>query len=221
MGGPASVTNAAAWASIASTFGALLAVFHFQRKLLILIQVWCILGGKVRVAKTKDDVSAIRRVRTVTLTQVVLTFLRLLASYGATIALPWSVAIDRFPDKVDSTNELPFWIALGSVGCAIAATLLFFVIEYRVRYDLSPRLGEYICEAFRDEIERMYSVLARPVNDIETKQEQERETWEYVAREFLHKYRFDTVVAADRFGSILQYLQSGMATRPAKTITSA
>jgi hypothetical protein len=75
---------------------------------------------------------------------------------------------------------------------------------------LSPRLGECICEAFREEIENMYKVLDFPINDIQTKQVQERETWEYVAREFLHKYRFDAVFAADRFGSILQYIQSGM-----------
>lgn len=31
-----------------------------------------------------------------------------------------------------------------------------------------------------------------------------------MAREFLHKYRFDIVFAADRFGSILQYLQCSM-----------
>mmetsp|Transcript_42374 Transcript_42374/g.47161 ORF Transcript_42374/g.47161 Transcript_42374/m.47161 type:complete len:82 (-) Transcript_42374:141-386(-) len=42
------------------------------------------------------------------------------------------------------------------------------------------------------------------------RQVQQRVTWEYVAREFLHKYRFDMVFSADRFGSILQYLQSGM-----------
>jgi hypothetical protein len=47
-------------------------------------------------------------------------------------------------------------------------------------------------------------------NEIDTKIVQDRENWEYVAREFLHKYRFDTVFAADRFGTILQYIQSGM-----------
>jgi hypothetical protein len=35
-------------------------------------------------------------------------------------------------------------------------------------------------------------------------------SWEYTARMFLHQYRFDAVFAADRFGSILQYIQSGM-----------
>lgn len=136
-----------------------------------------------------------------------------MAAYGAAVALPWSVAVNEFPDRADAYPEAPFWIALGSVCSALLATVLFFAIEYRVRYDLTPRLGEFVCEAFRDEIELMYQVLEKPTNDIETKQQQEKETWEYVAREFLHKYRFDTVFAADRFGSILQYIQSGMSPR--------
>jgi hypothetical protein len=56
----------------------------------------------------------------------------------------------------------------------------------------------------------MYKGLSIPENQFDTRQVQQRVTWEYVAREFLHKYRFDTVFAADRFGSILQYLQCSM-----------
>ena len=44
--------------------------------------------------------------------------------------------------------------------------------------------------------------------DIETTQKLEKEAWEYTSREFIHEYRFDTVFNADRFSSILQYLQS-------------
>ena len=32
---------------------------------------------------------------------------------------------------------------------------------------------------------------------------------EYAARVFIRKYRFDAVFGADRFGSLLQYVQSG------------
>jgi hypothetical protein len=56
----------------------------------------------------------------------------------------------------------------------------------------------------------MFNDLAQRQNDIDTKVVQDRENWEYVAREFLHKYRFDTVFAADRFGTIFQYIQAGM-----------
>lgn len=209
-GGPDTVTMVAAYASLASTLSAILAAFHFQRKLIILLNLWCVLGGKVRNASTTDDREAIRKVKSVTFTQLFLTFLRLLAAYGAVVALPWTVVDSQFPDLIELSVDIPYWIALGSVSSAIVAALLFFLVEYRVRYDLSPRLGEFVCEAFRKEIEAMHTVLAVPMNDIETKQDQEREAWEYVAREFLHRYRFDTVFAADRFGSILQYLQSGM-----------
>jgi len=107
-------------------------------------------------------------------------------------------------------RDIPYWTALGAVSGAIGATTFFFIIEYVVRYNLDPNLGPYICESFRDEIEVMFKILSLPINDIDAKQVQDRETWEYVAREFLHKYRFDTVFAADRFGAIFQYIQSGM-----------
>jgi hypothetical protein len=37
----------------------------------------------------------------------------------------------------------------------------------------------------------------------------ERDAWEYTAREFLQRIRFDTLFDVDRFGTILQRLQSG------------
>lgn len=204
------VTDVAAFASVASALGAVLAVFHFQRKFFILVNLWCILGGKARTASTTDDRLAIRKIKTVAFTQIVLTLMRLLAACSAAVALPWSVVVTVFPDNTSLDENIPYWIALGSVCTALLSIIMFFVVEYRIRYDLTPRLGEYICEAFRKEIELMYTVLSIPQDDIATKQQQERETWEYVAREFLHKYRFDTVFAADRSGSILQYIQSGM-----------
>ena len=44
---------------------------------------------------------------------------------------------------------------------------------------------------------------------LETTQYVDKDIWEYTAREFVHKYRFDTVFGADRFGTIVQYIQSG------------
>lgn len=213
FGGPSVVTDVAFWATLASAFGAILAAFHFQRKFFILIRLECILGTKLRRAASSNDKGAIRAVKRVTSTQIFLTLTRLLTAYAAAVALPFAVVIyfyGAFGEKIRIDESIPFWIALGAVCAAVCATIFFFVVEYIVRYNLSPKLGEYICEAFRDEIQDMYTVLSVPNNDIDTKQVQERETWEYVAREFLHKYRFDTVFAADRFGSILQYLQSGM-----------
>ena len=204
------VTDVAFWASLPSALGAILATFHFFRKFFILVGLYFTLGRKRREAQTVDDREHIGRIRVVTFTQILLTMLRFSVATAAAVAIPWNIAQNGFDAEIKVSRAIPRYIALGAICGAILATLFFFLVEYVVRYNFSPRLGEYVCESFRDEIENMYKVLEVPINDIETKQVQERETWEYVAREFLHKYRFDTVFAADRFGSILQYIQSGM-----------
>ncbi len=210
--GPSIVRDIAAWASLASSLSAIIGAFHFQRKFLILFRLWCILGGKVRAAPTSDDKAEIMKIKAVTFGRMVLSSLRLLAAYGAGVALGGSIAIFQFSDQVGMVEEIPFWIAMGAVSSAILAMIMERIIQSRLYYRLSPRLGEYVCEAFRTEIELMHmsATMSMPFNDIDTKQEQEREAWEYTAREFLHKYRWDAVFEADRFGSILQYLQSGM-----------
>jgi hypothetical protein len=213
IGGSNVVADVAYWASAGSATAAALACSHLFRKFFILVRLFWILGGKVRHAVTTEAMEAIRLAKSVTFTQILLTITRMGAAGAAGVALPWAIAENGYGDKINTRESLPFWIALGSISAAAAATLFFFLVEYWVRYRLSPKLGEFIPEAFREEIEEMYSLLAQPINDIQTKQVQERETWEYVAREFLHKYRFDTVFAADRFGAILQYIQSGMESR--------
>jgi ribosomal protein L17 len=202
--------NIAFWATAVSATGAILAVFHLWRKFLILVKLMVILSRKIQNAKSQADRDNIRKVRGVTFTQILLTVARFLSAAAAAVALPWSVAVNGFIVRIDMNGSIPFWIALGAVCTAFASTLFFFFVEFFVRYNLSPKLGEFVCESFRDEIEDMYNVLSVPANDIDTNQVQERETWEYVAREFLHRYRFDAVFAADRFGSILQYIQGGM-----------
>ena len=136
--------------------------------------------------------------------------MRLLIGLTAAVALPWAVAQNGFGDRIGLDGRLPVYVALGAVSMAIASTLMFFFVEYSVRYNLDPKLGEFVCESFRDEIEQMYQVVDTPRNDVESAQAQERATWEYVAREFVHRYRFDAVFAADRFGVIFQYIQGGM-----------
>jgi hypothetical protein len=198
------------WATAASTLGAALATFHLVRKLFLLCGLWSVLGSKKKDVSSPHDRQDIRKIRAVTFTQILLTLARLGTAGAAAVALPFSVAENGFGDRIDTGEEIPFWIALGAVVTAVASTIFFFLVEYVVRYNLSPQLGPFVCEIFRDEIESMHQVLTVPLNDIDTKQAQDREAWEYTAREFLHKYRFDTVFAADRFGQILQYIQSGM-----------
>jgi hypothetical protein len=210
FGGPATVTDVGFWASLASAIGAILAASHFARKTLILVGLWSTLGLKTGGAADDQTRGALRSIKGVTFIQLLLTVARLSAALGSAVALPWSVAQNAFPDKISTDDSIPLWIALGAFCAAVGATIFFFLVEYVVRYNLPPKLGEFVCEAFREELETMFVVLSVTINDNETKKAQERTTWEYVAREFLHQYRFDTVFASDRFGSILQYIQGGM-----------
>lgn len=206
--------DVAYWATAASTLGAALAIFHLVRKLLLLFGLFSVLGTKANVVTEPDDRRSLRTVRAVTFTQILLTLARLATAAAAAVALPFSVAENGFGDRIATGKDLPFWIAFGAVVTAVASTIFFFAVEYVVRYNLNPKLGPFVCECFRGEIETMHKMLTVPLNEIESKQIQERETWEYTAREFLHMYRFDTVFAADRFGQILQYIQGGMDSRP-------
>jgi len=205
-----SLERIAFWTVLPSTFGALLAVQHLLRKLRILWNLWWILYRKKLSAKRNEDRVNIQMVCNVTITQILLTFLRLIAATAAAVALPFFIAESGFGSAIDTPQLVPFWIALAAFGAAILAACFFFMVEYVVRYNLNPRLPVSIVESFRDEISALYWEFHKPWNDVQTKQVQDRITWEYVAREFLHKYRLDTVFAADRFGAILQYIQCGM-----------
>jgi hypothetical protein len=196
------------WAIAASALGTVLAVFHFARKTLILINLWKLLRSKVGFV-TPDNSDNIQKIRSVTMTQILLTLARLVAAGTAAVALPLSIAEQGYGDRLSIRPSLPSWIALVSVCSAVGATILFFVVEFSVRYSLHPLLGPFVCSSFNDEIKGAYNILSLPLNSFESTDAQERDAWEYTAREFLHKYRFDTVFAADRFGAILQYIQSG------------
>jgi len=213
VGGGDRVTNVAAWATLATMFGAIVGSFHFLRQLLLIVKLYWVLSRKVKKALTTEAKAAIKVLRHATFWTLILTMLRLIGTTGAAISFPWSLAASEFMEQVEIDQAIPLYVGAGSTLAALLATVIFFCVEYKVRYELSPRLGEVVGEAFRREIEKMYRRMARGINDIDPKQEQEREIWEDVAREFLHKYRFDTVLAADRFGAILQYIQAGMERR--------
>ena len=92
---------------------------------------------------------------------------------------------------------------------SIVSTVFFFVVEFGVRYKLSTELGPFVCRIFKNEIKEIHNTFAvAPTNSVDAEQVHETEAWEYTARDFLHKYRFDTVFLADRFGQILQFIQS-------------
>ena len=203
------LTDFAFYVTATSSLGAVLALFHFLRKAKLLAGLLIGLASKARLAPASKR-GYISQIVAVTATQLLLTIVRLLAAGAAAVALPFAVAENGFGDSIQTHVDIPFWIALGSVVSAIAATVFFFFVEYVVRYNLISDLGPFVCELFRSEIEQIHDGVKIPYNDMDTKQVQDRENWEYTAREFLHRYRFDTVFAADRFGQILQYVQGGM-----------
>lgn len=203
------LTDIAFSAAAASTLGALLAVFHLVRKVYILTTLWFLLHEKdyeVPDVYLRD----LYLVRRVTMIQFLLTMTRLLAALAAAVAFPFAFAEKGYTDRIPTVEDLPFWIAAGAIGAAIGATIVFILVEYVVRYRLPTELGPLVCNIFRAEITAIYEEMKRDSkNSIDNKQLVERETWVYTARAFLHRYRFDTVFAADRVGQILQYLQAG------------
>lgn len=203
-----SITDFAFYAATTSALGAILAVFHLVRKLIILVNLWVLLGEKVHEV---PDIYLrnLRIVRSVTLTQAFLTLTRLLAAAGAAVALPLSVAETGYSDRIPTIETLPFWIAAGSIVAAVGAGLFFVMVEYVIRYHLPTDLGPFVCNIFRAEISDINEEMAqRPTNSVITHGSHQKRAYEYTANAFLHRYRFDTVFAADRFGQILQYLQS-------------
>jgi len=196
------VLNAASWAAIGTTLGSSIAIFHFVRKLRHLFS----LNAGLRSMRSDPR---IRRVRLITVTQELLVFIRLLAVCAAAVSLPWSVAVQTFGSDISLDEMLPVYIAAGSVGAAAVATVFFFFVEFAIRYNLDPQLGIAVCEPFSKRIEHVKQSFTKSADGIETPQKMEKVAWEYATRQFLHEYRFDTVFAADRFGTIMQHLQSG------------
>lgn len=195
------VLVAATWAALGTTLGSSIAAFHFVRKLRHLFSLDAGLGSM------KSD-ERVRKVRAVTRIQELLVLVRLATVVAAAVSLPWFAVADSF----DLDPDIPIAIAAGAVVAAIGAFIFFFQVEYGIRYGLDPQLGYAVCEPFRQQIERTKQSFSNTVlssEAVETPQNLEREAWEYTTRQFLHEYRFDTVFAADRFGTIVQHLQSG------------
>lgn len=186
---------------------AVLAAYYLFRQLLLLFSVDRKLGSKIKTSASDKD--CLKHVRRITRTQELVVAMRVVASSAAAIALPWALAAREGWWSVLSQDP-PLYVALGSLGLQVLSIILLFIIEYSVRYNLSNKLGEYICTAFEPELHQLEHELSVPRKETETEAVHERALWEYVATAFSHKYRFDAVFAADRFGSIFQYIQSGL-----------
>jgi hypothetical protein len=177
-----------------------LACFYLFRKVVVLCKCRAAIRALRREEERSADLIAVQRI---TEAQVVITSMRAIASGAAAVALPWFVLTEDtdFGDPV-------IYLALGSVLLQVLSFLLLTILEYFVLYPLDPLLGEYVCEAFRDEIieeEIKFGVDDR-TNFSMSPFEIKSETRGYIARSFIHRYRFDTVFNADRFGAIFHYL---------------
>jgi hypothetical protein len=210
--------DAAFWAAVPSTFGAILASFHLLRKHKILKGLLYKLRNKFVTERATNDVS--RADYTIVLQatrhQVFLTLTRLFTAVTAAFVLPFAIVVmmlqnqgDDENDDQDSSTLLPSWLASISVMMGTFSLIYFFYVEYVVRYNLPVDLGPFVGRIFSEEIEATYLALDAPWNGIDSAVKEDRIRWEYTAKDFLHHYRFDTVFAADRFGQILQTIQGG------------
>jgi hypothetical protein len=215
------VTDLSYWATLSTGLAILVTAPRLVVNYFIVINVWWKLWGSTRKVRS-GDTKHVNRAAFVAFLQIFHVFFRIVIAMAACITLAWHIILHSFSDILDTQRNLYSWIAvkdnalyaaLGTAGLWVLTNLFSMMIDYLVQYNLSPRLGEYICDSFRDDLRVIYRIMSVSINDTEPKIVQERATWEYVAQEFLHKNRFDVVFSTERYGSILQFIQSGMESR--------
>jgi hypothetical protein len=160
------------------------------------------------VEKNETNVIAnLWHIRRLLLYQHFVSLMRCAAAAAAAIALPWNQAVARdwYPDAI-----VAGWLSVGSAVLMIFSIIFQWIVDYVIIYNLDAKLGEYVCKAFEIDIMQMRSEFDRPLNSTVTRQVQEREAWDYTAKNFLHKYRFDAMLSANPFSSIFQYIKSGL-----------
>jgi len=188
---------------------AVLAIVYLARKEMHLVKLNVRMGSiMLNTVNESEETNTIKSVRGICRCEQIAAFAQIVASLAAAVALPFDLAMrqnltDFFAPKI------PFSLAIGSLALSLLVFLFRLYITQVKRYNLSPCLGEHIAKSFDAELQSLYQDYQTPMNTVEPKEIQERRTWEFVAREFLHRWRFDTALQADRFGSILQYVESG------------
>lgn len=204
--GVSGVSSVAAWTfGILGPIPAVLSVHMLSKKTALIRTLQKALKVKLATAiQSGENAEAVSLRRVLKLLRQVkwVTATRICASGLAGAALPLGLAT--------ANSVVPLALAGGAIALAVASTIANISIEYNVRHKFESQLGEYICEAFREEIMLLHSKFSREQTTLKTVQSQERDAWEYTAREFLHQYRFDVIFGGDRLGSILQYIQSGL-----------
>ena len=123
--------------ALGTLLGSFVASFHFSRKLGHLFHLDRTLGPY------KSD-PRIRLVRLITRTQTFLVVIRMLSVLAAAAALPMTISITYFRTQVSLDRDIPAYVALAAVCTAIFAGLFFFFVEFFVRYNLEPKLGQLV-----------------------------------------------------------------------------
>lgn len=201
-----------------ASWGLTISILPVLKKFYWLWGVWWNLGGKHRT-RSKDNGPALRKLRRVTLFQILLVYMRFGAGVMTGTALVWNIGLRVFPEYLVSDREIITWISnreyalyytVGGVLLTLFVNFLTFFYDYVLQFGLSPRIAQHVCEGYRKEIEKTFQRMDVRKNDIESRVVQDRRTWEYVAKEFCFKNRFDMVLSIDRFGAIYQYIAGGM-----------
>jgi hypothetical protein len=197
---------------LVTPLSAILALFWLSRVQYHIIRLTSLLNGKMK--QLSDEPRAkLKSCVKMALAQGLLTQVRMCVALATAVALPWALCVREastfgltFSDR---SENIPFYIASVAIIATVVSWFVFVWKEYVVRYNLPSELGRYVCAAFLDEIEQKRTSVDIPRSATVDQHSLERTTWEYTARVFVRKYRFDAVFGADRFGSLLQYLHSG------------
>ncbi len=201
------------WSQLVFFFTTIVALRYFVASLGHSIWIWVKFSVKRSASKAKGDKGtswSVRKIQGLIFMRLLLTIIRTGAVLSSGASILWFVAMSLDGMFGARDSVIPIYFALLGVGLAICSSILCGFIEFTIGYNLPPDLGVVVCEVFRDELESMYEDLSLPESKFETKKRQDRTTWEYVAREFFRKYRFDAVFGPDRVGPILQFLQCGL-----------
>jgi len=194
---------------ITSPLIALLGVYYLSRQIWQQLHCMFAVSSKISSLKKNETNAAAHlwHIRNLLVCQHIVSVMRCVAAAAAAIALPWNQAVARgwYPDAI-----IAGWLSVGSAVLMIISVIFQWIVDYVIIYNLDAKLGEYVCKAFEIDIMQMRSEFGWPLNSTVTRQEQEREAWEYTAKNFLHKYRFDAMLSANPFSSIFQYIKSGL-----------
>eukprot|EP00957_Ditylum_brightwellii_P211571 15366330-Ditylum_brightwellii.AAC.1 len=107
--------------------------------------------------------------------------------------------------------DLTFILAMSAIGAFVISIILQLYANLVLLYKLEPSAAKDVCRSFWGTLLQKYADfnIGRSDKSIASPALEDRESWEYVAREFLTETRFDTVLGANRFNAVMQAIQSG------------